>query len=992
MDGFDEEMIPDTLGLHTVRFRDRPYTDPQAATFGADPTGESDSTAAIVAAMVHAASTGAGIVRLGDGVFRVAPKLLNCLPIPPGLQLFQGAGAGRTTILVADQVGHYASVFTSDGSDVSGLTIADLTIDQGVNPVGEDTAPLFAGKPRYAIYLTKSSGDNLVENVSFRRIASVNTVAITGLSRRARVHGCTFYYLPNQPQDYDHSSIYINTPSYADGAAWITDNVFIAPAATAGARTAIETHGGHQVVSGNQGWGIQKFMNITGVTTAPSVGTHIFANSCSGCRFGINLWSWPYSGNKGPVGLANVNIHDNTLRVNGAAWKPMCDTAYANGILLNAESPLRVENVAIHHNQIIFATPEETGCPGLVGDTIASGIEYRRVNLAPAVIDQNVSICDNTIIASTANGIRLAVLGNGFDISRNTIINPGAGSLAAGGQMPNGSANGIMINGALTRSRVNANRIFDTRPATAVNIGVHVLPTAPGSAENEALDNIVPLANGRKVEVASGWFLRMDQPALSLPAGPAGVGSEILDRSSGRVYRQSTAPEGTTWTSRVPGRVGVAELDFALPGVLALSGAPGTYLSTPAAPAMDIKGAFRLRVELALDDWEATTYVMARWSCGATLWNLYVAGNRLHLAVLSGAKVAKSSPLAALAGQRLVLEASVNPATGTVTFAKSVDCGNSWVALAGGGNTIGGPFVLPAGSDVPLSLGGYAGASANWLAGKLFSATFHDLELAVPVVRLDLSQPAASMLDAQGHAWTIQGSGYTVTPTMVASVNGLTGSVVLPGDGPPATPSLRTLGVGPQQAARGDDPRFTQLATRADVVGSWIHVTGQPFAITPGTGAKPSNLWHYMPTRFAAELRLSALAVNTTVAAAGGTALARLGLFALDSAGRPAARLADWGALYGGLDLTGAVGPRTLATPGLIIPAGEYAIAWAWAGTAKTPPTLTTLLGVHPSVATDSPSPTATAYAQNIAGASVPASATPNNTPTAGVVVWGKLA
>ena len=37
-----------------------------------------------------------------------------------------------------------------------------------------------------------------------------------------------------------------------------------------------------------------------------------------------------------------------------------------------------------------------------------------------------------------------------------------------------------------------------------------------------------------------------------------------------------------------------------------LSGAPGTYLSTPAAPAMDIKGGFRLRVELALDDWEAT--------------------------------------------------------------------------------------------------------------------------------------------------------------------------------------------------------------------------------------------------------------------------------------------------------------------------------------------------------------------------------------------------
>ena len=986
--------IPDNLELYTVRFRDRPYTDPQGPAFGADPTGLSDSTAAIVGAMYHAASTGAGVVRLGDGVFRVSPTALACLRVPAGLQLLQGAGQGRTTILVADGVGHYESVITSSGNDVSGLAISDLTIDQGDNSPGEDVAPLFAGKPRYAIYLTKSTGDNIVENVTFRRIAGVNTVAITGVTRRARVHACTFHYLANQTTDYDHSTIYVNAPNYADAACWITDNVFIAPLAARGARTAIETHGGHQVVSGNHGFGIQKFMNISGVTTAPSVGTHIFANSCTGCKFGINLWSLPYAANKGPVGLANVHIHDNTLRLNGPAWKDVCGNGLANGILLNAQSSLRVENLTVHHNHIVFATPEETGYKGEAGDALASGIEYRRSALDPAVVDQNVSFCDNTITNPTANGIRVVVLGNGFDISRNTIVNPGAGCVAAGGQVPNTSANGITILGALTDSRVNDNRILDTRGSPAVNSGIVVLPTAPGSAGNEAIGNVVPLSKSRSVEVASGWFLRMDQPVISLPSGPARVGSQLVDRSTGLVYRQGDAPEGTAWTAHVPGRVGVAGLDFPVPGVLRLPGLADNFVMTPAVAAMDMKGAFRLRVDLALDDWEATTYVLTRWSGGAALWNLYVSGNRVHVAVLTGAKIAKSGLLQAAPGQRLMIEANVDPATGSVVCNKSIDGGNQWTAVGSCSNTIGGLFALPVGTGLPLCLGGYPGAPANWLKGKVHAVDVYDAALAATVAHLDLATPAAETIDAQGHAWTVQGGAWTVTPTLVGSVNGQTGTVWLASDGPAATPGLRSLGVGPQQAVRGNDPRLSPTAylpARAAVAGLWMHVTGMPFMIATGTAQKPVNTWNFMPAKFAADLALSALAVTTTVAASGGTAVALFGLFALDSAGRPATRVADW-SVYGGLSLTGAIGPKTLATPGLIVPAGDYAIGWAWAGTATTAPTLTTILGVHPAIATDLPSANANAYAQKLGGASVPANATPNTTPTAGVVVWGKLA
>jgi len=57
------------------------------------------------------------------------------------------------------------------------------------------------------------------------------------------------------------------------------------------------------------------------------------------------------------VGLANVNIHDNTLRMNGPAWKDLFGDGYANGILLNAQSTLRVENLSIRGASSSNTTP-----------------------------------------------------------------------------------------------------------------------------------------------------------------------------------------------------------------------------------------------------------------------------------------------------------------------------------------------------------------------------------------------------------------------------------------------------------------------------------------------------------------------------------------------------------------------------------------------------------------------------------------------------------
>lgn len=68
--------------------------------FGADPTGESDSTAAIQRAIDEAARIGSGIVRLPAGTFRVLPQGENlyALRIHHGDVILRGAGRDQTFI------------------------------------------------------------------------------------------------------------------------------------------------------------------------------------------------------------------------------------------------------------------------------------------------------------------------------------------------------------------------------------------------------------------------------------------------------------------------------------------------------------------------------------------------------------------------------------------------------------------------------------------------------------------------------------------------------------------------------------------------------------------------------------------------------------------------------------------------------------------------------------------------------------------------------
>ena len=77
-----------------------PVIDP-VAQFGADPSGSSDSTAALQAALDAAAAAGGGVVQMPAGTFRISPQGSNTfvLRIQHSGVVLRGAGAGQTFLL-----------------------------------------------------------------------------------------------------------------------------------------------------------------------------------------------------------------------------------------------------------------------------------------------------------------------------------------------------------------------------------------------------------------------------------------------------------------------------------------------------------------------------------------------------------------------------------------------------------------------------------------------------------------------------------------------------------------------------------------------------------------------------------------------------------------------------------------------------------------------------------------------------------------------------
>lgn len=236
--------------------------------------------------------------------------------------------------------------------------------------------------------------------------------------------------------------------------------------------------------------------------------------------------------------------------------------------------------------------------------------------------------------------------------------------------------------------------------------------------------------------------------------------------------------------------------------------------------------------------------------------------------------------------------------------------------------------------------------------------------------------------------WANVYDGTDDTGTLVAMVDNRT-----PWAGYEGTTGVYTDTAGNPWALQGPAARWTwdfpvnqinsvQTTVPMTSKSGWGTLAYAPFMPGTTTSALASGTWKFMPFTLTQATTLLALAVNTTVAASGGTAALQFAIFNNDGSSYPVGTLNADLSSSGTVDLTTAAGIHSLTlASGLALPAGNYWIGCMWQGTATTSPTLTVCTGGHPQVVGTS------AFALNVncytqATTSVPNPAAPTATST----------
>jgi hypothetical protein len=505
--------------------------------------GFTDDTVAFNSLISKISSAGAGKIVLPTGICIVTSvNLANNISIV-------GHGAGSTIIKVKSNSGDYASIFGGNKSIFVNIVFSDLTVDQNSkgNPV---TSEVNHGKPRFVIATGAGSSKLSVERVEFKDLGNINTIYsgsdftdVTDSSFALNCHGSVYH---------DHSTIYV-----AGAHSQTQRNLFKGCVNAAGSVTAIETHGGNQIVARNQIDDFWNGMNITGVAPADSMNVSVADNTIQGAYYGIQLWSNRYRSHTTGYGLGDVTIKSNAIRLTQTAWTRNPITEGVNignpsGIWVNAASNLPLIKISIQSNSIEYDLETASLAPY---DPSGIGIGYWDSTNLNSIT--SFKIVGNTIKNANINAIRVSANGSDFDISGNIVSNPGS---SANPGLNASYRNGIFVASttALASVRVNNNTITDAQPTSRMARGIY-FAVAPGSHLSVIGDHfalIGPNTNSLRAFVDSDSDTQLpyvqgfvDSPRITptlLPARKVTPGSTFTDVSHGYLYH--VKQDNRTWT------------------------------------------------------------------------------------------------------------------------------------------------------------------------------------------------------------------------------------------------------------------------------------------------------------------------------------------------------------------------------------------------------------------------------------------------------------
>jgi len=316
---------------------------------------------------------------------------------------------------------------------------------------------------------------------------------------------------------HDASVIYVHAAG--GGGIYIADNEFVGETIGApGARTAIETHGSHTVVTRNLVKNMLKGANITGITTTDTTDVLVSHNTIEGALIGINLWSATYRGHTTGFGLDGVTVESNGIELAGRQAYGGAGALVEGGIIVTRSSlsdaydEMDIRNLRILNNTI--SHPLEASFVRNAGASM--GIGWLSQDDKSIL---NGRIEGNSIVNFPMAGIRLSCGVKNVRIRKNILIKTGStldSSHTVAYRTP------IFVWGAPVEDlEISDNLIVDDNDATRIAYGVY-LGLEPGYARGgiEMFDNAVRVAGSDRSGFKGPYFI---SPGLG-PA-PEGDGS-----------------------------------------------------------------------------------------------------------------------------------------------------------------------------------------------------------------------------------------------------------------------------------------------------------------------------------------------------------------------------------------------------------------------------------------------------------------------------------
>lgn len=336
---------------------------------------------------------------------------------------FRGTGMDNTKLSLIDNSGDYLALFmpATVGATINNVSFSDLTIDQNTDGNPMTVFPPTGDSARTVVYLGGASEGFNLTNVKVDNIGGINTIVVTDY---VNIDKCQFTNVGTVGgTEYDHSTIYTFGEHNK-----ITNSLFKGTAlSAAGARTAIETHGGFTEASNNTIENYYTAFNLTGIYTDDCVNIRADNNFMYNVKNAFKLWSQTYSTHTTGYGIDGISINGNTAYINQDGW-PGVDEVSSMIRVVGASADRPIRNLSAQNNNFYYKLDTNAGrhhstASPAIGWIAPAGL-YADANDLPEAENWNIS--NNLIVNSPISAFMFGVKVTGLIAKGNQIVRPGS--------------------------------------------------------------------------------------------------------------------------------------------------------------------------------------------------------------------------------------------------------------------------------------------------------------------------------------------------------------------------------------------------------------------------------------------------------------------------------------------------------------------------------------------------------------------------------------